>query len=69
MTRESAFRAWRPVITARTHAVSTGHYLASQAAFQVLETGGNAIDAGVAAGLVLGVVHSDQVNIAGVSPR
>lgn len=43
-------------------------FLASQAAFKVLEAGGNAIDAGVAAGLVLGVVHSDQVNVAGVAP-
>jgi gamma-glutamyltranspeptidase / glutathione hydrolase len=67
-SQASAFTAWRPVITGRKHAVSTGHYLATQAAFQVLESGGNAIDSGVAAGLVLGVVHSDQVNIAGVAP-
>jgi gamma-glutamyltranspeptidase/glutathione hydrolase len=65
---EAAYHAHRPVIAARRHVASTGHYLASQAAFQVLELGGNAIDAGVAAGLVLGVVHSDQVNIAGVAP-
>lgn len=67
-SQESAFKAWRAVITARTHAVSTGHFLATQAAFQVLEAGGNAVDAGVAAGLILGVVHSDQVNVAGVAP-
>ena len=48
--------------------VSAGHYLAAQAAFQVLESGGNAIDAGVAANLALGVLQSDQVNIAGVAP-
>jgi gamma-glutamyltranspeptidase/glutathione hydrolase len=65
---ESPYKAWRPVIAATTHAVSTGHYLATQTAFQILEAGGNAIDAGVAAGLVLGVVHSDQVNVAGVAP-
>ena len=65
---ESPFKAWRPVIAGRRHAVSTGHYLATQAAFEILESGGNAIDAGVAAALVLGVVHSDQVNIAGVAP-
>ena len=64
----SSFKAWRPVIAGRSHAVSTGHYLATQAAFEILESGGNAIDAGVAAALVLGVVHSDQVNIAGVAP-
>ncbi|MEC5383732.1 gamma-glutamyltransferase [Aurantimonas sp. C2-6-R+9] len=65
---ESTFKAGRAVIAARSHAVSTGHYLATQAAFQILENGGNAVDAGIAACLVLGVVHSDQVNIAGVSP-
>lgn len=64
----SAFKAGRAVIAARRHCVSTGHYLATQAAFQILESGGNAIDAGVAAALTLGVVHSDQVNIAGVAP-
>jgi len=64
----SAYKAGRAVIAARRHCVSTGHYLATQAAFQILECGGNAIDAGVAASLVLGVVHSDQVNVAGVAP-
>ena len=34
----------------------------------VLNGGGNAIDAGVAAGLTMGVVQSDLVNIAGVAP-
>lgn len=64
----SAFKAGRCVTAARTHCVSSGHYLATQAAFQILEAGGNAIDAGVAAALVLAVVHSDQVNVAGVAP-
>ncbi len=48
--------------------VVAGHYLAAQAGFKVLEAGGNAIDAGVAAGLTLGVVQSEFVNIAGVAP-
>ena len=58
----------RPVVLGRQFIVSSCHYLATQAAFAILESGGNAIDAGVAAALVLGVVHSDQVNIAGVAP-
>lgn len=58
----------RPVIMATRHAVSSGHYLATQAGFSMLEAGGNAIDAGVATGLVLGVVQSDIVNVAGVAP-
>lgn len=50
------------------YAVSAGHEHAALAAFEVLENGGNAIDAGVAAILTLGVVYSDQVSIAGVAP-
>ena len=48
--------------------VAAGHPLAAQAAATILEAGGNAIDAGVAAGLCLGVVHSDMVSVAGVAP-
>ena len=60
--------AYRPALRGRRHMVAAGHYLAAQAGFQVLEAGGNAIDAGVAAGLALGVVQSDLVNVAGVAP-
>ncbi|MGH7357056.1 MAG: gamma-glutamyltransferase family protein, partial [Candidatus Rokuibacteriota bacterium] len=49
-------------------AVAGGHALASQAAARILAAGGNAIDAGVAAGLTLGVVHPDMVSVAGVAP-
>lgn len=45
-----------------------GHYGAAHAAFAILEAGGNAVDAGVAAGIALGVLHSDLVNVAGVAP-
>jgi gamma-glutamyltranspeptidase / glutathione hydrolase len=34
----------------------------------VLKAGGNVVDAGVAAGIALGVVHSDQVHFSGVAP-
>lgn len=60
--------AHRPVVMGRRHAVASGHHLASQAALAILDDGGNAIDAGVAAGIVLGVVHSDIVSFAGVAP-
>lgn len=59
---------YRPLLRGRRHMVVAGHYLAAQAASQILEAGGNAIDAGVAGGLVLGVVHSEYVNFAGVAP-
>ena len=49
-------------------AVAAGHTLASEAAARVLTAGGNAIDAGVAAGFCLGVVHPDMVSVAGVAP-
>ncbi len=49
-------------------AVAAGHPLAAEAAARVLHAGGNAIDAGVAAGLTLGVVHPDMVSVAGVAP-
>lgn len=64
----SGVSALRPTIVGSRHVVSSGHYLAAHAAFQVLENGGNAVDAGVTAGLVLGVVQSEMVNIAGVAP-
>jgi gamma-glutamyltranspeptidase/glutathione hydrolase len=50
------------------HMVSACHYLASEVGFQVLEAGGNAIDAGVATGMMLAVVQPEFVNIAGVAP-
>lgn len=50
------------------HMAAAGHYLAAQAALQVLEAGGNAIDAGVAGGITLGVVQSEYVGFGGVAP-
>ncbi|WP_108662889.1 gamma-glutamyltransferase family protein [Acuticoccus kandeliae] len=50
------------------HMASAGHYLAAQAALQILENGGNAIDAGVAGGIALGVLQSDYVSFGGVAP-
>ena len=58
----------RARIIGTRHMVAAGHYLAAQAGFQILEAGGNAIDAGVAAGIALGVVQSEYVCFAGVAP-
>lgn len=57
-----------PTLYGTTHAVSSGHYLASSAAFAILEAGGNAVDAGCCAGMALAVLHADEVNFAGVAP-
>ena len=58
----------QPPVHGTRYMVSAGHILATQAGFDILEAGGNAIDAGVAAGITLGVVHSDMVQFAGVAP-
>lgn len=58
----------RPIVYGNRHIVSAGHHLAAQAAFSILEKGGNAVDAGVGAVMTLAVVQPDMVNVAGVSP-
>jgi gamma-glutamyltranspeptidase/glutathione hydrolase len=55
-------------VMGRRWMVAAGHPLAAQAAARMLEAGGNAIDAGAAAGMMLGVVHPDMVSFAGVGP-
>src|SRR5881296_2784039 len=57
-----------PQVIGTRWAVAAGHTLASEAGARVLAAGGNAIDAGVAAGMTLGVVHCDMVSVAGVAP-
>jgi gamma-glutamyltranspeptidase/glutathione hydrolase len=59
---------YRARIRATRHMAAAGHYLAAQAAFQILEAGGNAVDAGVGGAITLSVVHSDFVGAAGVAP-
>ena len=61
-------RSTRPVIMGMRHMVSAGHYLAAAAAYRILEAGGNAVDAGVAAGLCINVTQADLTNIGGVAP-
>ena len=64
--------AHRPTATVQAigtrWAISAGHPLAAEAGARVLAAGGNAVDAGVAAGITLGVVHPDMVSVAGVAP-
>ncbi len=58
----------RPLVMGVHGMVSGGHYLAASAGMRVLAAGGNAIDAGVAGGIVLNVVHNDMCAFAGVAP-
>ncbi len=58
----------RPVIVGTHGIVAAGHYLAATAGFRILERGGNAIDAGVAAGLALEVLKPQSTGIGGEAP-
>ena len=58
----------RPVVMGTKHVVAAGHSLAANAGFEILEAGGNAVDAGVAAGIAIQVLEPNLVNFAGVAP-
>src|SRR5690349_5407224 len=66
--RANPIVADRPTITGTRHMIAAGHYLAAEAGFQILEAGGNAVDAGVAACIALAVVQSEYVSVGGVAP-
>lgn len=61
-------KAHRPTIMGTRHMVAAGHYLATLSGFEILEAGGNAVDAGVCTGLALSVLESAYVSFAGVAP-
>ncbi|MBC8452132.1 MAG: gamma-glutamyltransferase, partial [Rhodospirillaceae bacterium] len=58
----------RPEVMATRHMVVAGHPLAAQAGFQILEAGGNAIDASVAVGLAINVLESEMTCFARGAP-
>ena len=60
--------ATRPVIMGTHGVAAAGHYLAAQAGLRMLEAGGNAIDAGVAAGFALAVLKPQDNGIGGEAP-
>lgn len=57
--------ALRPAVMGPSGGVSAGHPLTTAAALEVLQKGGNAFDAGVAALLVGGVVEQDLYSLGG----
>ncbi|NEE01379.1 gamma-glutamyltransferase family protein [Phytoactinopolyspora halotolerans] len=65
--QSSAFTT-RPVLTGTFGMVASTHWLASQAGMAVLERGGNAFDAAVAAGFVLQVVEPEMNGPGGEVP-
>jgi gamma-glutamyltranspeptidase/glutathione hydrolase len=52
-------KAARPVIMSQNGMVSSGHYLASLTGVQILQEGGNAVDAALAAAFVMSVVKPE----------
>ena len=60
--------SWRPTLIGKRYAIACGHYLAAAAAARILERGGNAVDAGVAAAMALAVLQPDIVSFSGVAP-
>src|SRR5258708_1233938 len=64
-TLKKAVTANRPTIMGTKHVIAAGHYLAPHAGFEILEAGGNAVAAGVAAGITAGGVQTEKVNFGG----
>jgi gamma-glutamyltranspeptidase/glutathione hydrolase len=58
----------RPIIASSKYSVAAGHYLAAEAGMRILKQGGNAIDAGVAAGICINITQPDLTNFGGVAP-
>src|SRR3979409_1467403 len=58
----------RPAIQARRSAIVAGHPPAALAGQRILDKGGNAVDAGVAAGICIGILLPDLVSLGGVAP-
>ncbi len=58
----------RPLVMGRRGVIAAGHHLATAAGSEIMRAGGNAIDAGVAAGIAINVLLFDRTNFAGVAP-
>ncbi|MXY32248.1 MAG: hypothetical protein F4043_12820, partial [Gammaproteobacteria bacterium] len=58
----------RPRVMGTHGVISSGHYLATQAGYDVLRAGGNAFDAGVTAGMALKALKMDYAGWTGVAP-
>ncbi|TGM53504.1 gamma-glutamyltransferase family protein [Leptospira adleri] len=58
----------RPLAEGSKMMVASGHPLATQVALEILEKGGNAADAGIAALLVLNVTQGEEASFPGVAP-
>ncbi len=68
MPYDDRTRRPRQLVVAREHAAVAGTPWATRAAVEVLERGGNACDAAVAALLVVNVTHAEAASFPGVAP-
>ena len=62
---KGAFTSHRPVVMGTGWMITSGHPLASHAGAAILDRGGNALDAAIAANAVLGVVRPHMCGIGG----
>jgi gamma-glutamyltranspeptidase / glutathione hydrolase len=65
---EDPYHVRRAVAAGQKEMVASGHPLATKAALDILEKGGNAADAAVAALLVLNVTQGEEASFPGVAP-
>ena len=56
---------WRPVVLSDTGMIASGHALASEAGLRILKSGGNAVDAAIAAWAVQGLTEPEMTGIGG----
>ena len=64
----TTMRSYRPQVQGVNGVVVSSHPSASMAGLDILKRGGNAVDAGVAVGLALNIVHADDCGFLGVAP-
>jgi gamma-glutamyltranspeptidase / glutathione hydrolase len=58
----------KPQVMGRRGVVAAGHHLAAEAGFRLIQQGGNAVDAGVAAVFAEGVVEQGSFGLGGEAP-
>src|SRR5688572_16993831 len=56
---------WRPVVLSDNGMIASGHALASEAGLRILRSGGNAVDAALAAWAVQGVAEPEMTGLGG----
>jgi gamma-glutamyltranspeptidase / glutathione hydrolase len=61
----SAQSTWRPAVLSDNGMIASGHPLASEAGLRVLKSGGNAVDAAVAAWAVQGLTEPEMTGLGG----